>query len=152
VVYHRVMSATQTFTELLRHPNEVAAQAEQGAVRITRRDAHDLVLMRAGDLEQQEEGITLASRLMRAAHSQGDVYAALSMLDSWFALLDDDEKKGCAEEIDKLLWSAVELGSYYRLLAEYDAWRGTASAYAAGLTTTDGDGSDVVIHTVPRPE
>ncbi|MFT4042849.1 MAG: hypothetical protein QM673_06765 [Gordonia sp. (in: high G+C Gram-positive bacteria)] len=89
---------------------------------------------------------------MRATHAQGDVHSALNALEGWFRLLDDDEQKECAVEIDRLLWSAVELGSYRRLLAEYDAWRGTAAAYAAGFTPDDGNHIDVATDAVPRPQ
>ncbi|MGV9670368.1 hypothetical protein ACWDPV_07200 [Gordonia sp. NPDC003504] len=144
------MGTTHTLTDLLRHPNEVTAEAEHGAVRITRRDAADLVLMRAGDLESREAGIALASRLMRATHAHGHVIDALRAADAWFGQLDDDEQRECAAEIDSLLWSAVELGIYQRLLDEYDAWRGTAAAYAAGFTP--GDGTEITTSPVPAEQ
>lgn len=132
------MRTTETFTELLRHPRDVAAQTEKGPVRITRRDADDLILVRAGDLERHEEGIALASRLMRASLTQGSVSAALRELNSWMALLSENEQRQLTEEIESLLWSAAELGEYRRLLESFHSWRATAEAYAAGLPRDDG--------------
>ena len=122
-----------TFTSFLRTPREVAARAEQGAVRITRRDAADLVLLRADDLEHQQEGISLASRIMRGLLRSHDLTAVLRDLFAWTSLLSEEELDAYSAEIDRLVWSAAELGEYDRLLSAQLAWSETASAYAAGL-------------------
>lgn len=146
------MTTTETFTELLRHPKEVAAATEHGAVRITRRDADDLILVRAGDLERTEEGIALASRLMRATLKHGAVDSAVRDLFSWVGLLSDAERGEFTQEVESLLWSAAELGEYRRLLDTFHSWRSTAQAYSAGLPR---DGSDLNwlpdLPVVPRP-
>lgn len=144
--------STQTFTELLRHPREVAAQTEQGAVRITLRDADDLILIRAGDLERHNEGVALASRLMRATLKRGSIAAALAEVNSWVTLLSEVEQEQFAQEVESLLWSAAELGEYRSLLDSYHAWRSTAQAYSAGVPR---DGADLTwlpdLPVVPRP-
>jgi hypothetical protein len=125
---------TATFTDLLRRPNDVAAQAESGAVRITRRDAEDLVLLRAGDLERQDRGIALASRLMRATFAhQGDMLAALRDVFAWTSVFSPQGQQEFATIIEKLLWSAAELGVYGGLIDEIVSWEGTAEAIADGL-------------------
>lgn len=127
------MSIT-TFTELLRHPNEVVARTDDGAVRITRRDASDLVLVRAGDYEAQFEGVALASQIMRAAiRHDGDIADALDELFAWTALLSPKGKAEFGAEIERLIWSATELGTYGELLNAYRSWRGTAEALADGI-------------------
>jgi len=127
--------STATFTELLRHPNEVVAKTEQGAVRITRRDAEDLVLLRAGDLEGQDQGRALASQIMRAAVAhEGDMLGALKDIFGWMAVLDDKEQREFATKMDGLVWSSAELGAYGLLLNTYRSWRGTAEAIADGMT------------------
>lgn len=131
---------TATLTDLLRTPKDVLALADEGAVRITRRDAADLVVMRAGDLELQEEGIGLASRLMRAALAcQGDMPAAVRRTFAWASLLSEDGVGKFAAEMDRLLWSAAELGHYEALLAEFRSWEGTAEAIAAGMPEGTGE-------------
>jgi len=127
------MSIT-TFTELLRHPNEVVARTDDGAVRITRRDASDLVLVRAGDYEAQFEGVALASQIMRATiRHDGKMADALDELFAWIALLSPEGKAEFGAEIERLIWSATELGTYGELLNAYRSWRGTAEALADGL-------------------
>jgi hypothetical protein len=123
-----------TLTEFLRTPKDVIAKTDTGAVRITRRDAADLVVMRAGDLERQEEGIGLASRLMRGAlAAQGDMVAAVRQAFAWTTLLSRDEVAQFAAEMDRHVWSAAELGHYEALLREFRSWEGTAEAYADGM-------------------
>lgn len=135
-----IMSTTATFTNLLRHPSDVVAQTSHGAVRITRRDAEDLILMRAGELEQQEAGIALASQLIRAMFRHtGDMLAALHDLFPWIDLLSEDEKRACAKELASRVTSAVELGEYRLLLDDFRSWKSTAGAYAAGMPRNDDD-------------
>ncbi|MDR1186575.1 MAG: hypothetical protein LBK95_03835 [Bifidobacteriaceae bacterium] len=123
-----------TFTEFLRSPKSVVAQTETGAVRITRRDGHDLMLTRADEAEAQQEGLALASHIMRAKLATGDMDAALESLFSWVALFDGRERQQFAADMDRLVWSASELGHYRQLLAEFRSWEGTAEAYADGMT------------------
>ncbi|BBX82178.1 type II toxin-antitoxin system Phd/YefM family antitoxin [Mycolicibacterium aubagnense] len=128
------MHATATFTDFLRKPKDVVAKVVEGAVRITRRDAEDLILMRAGDLDRQHEGIALASRIMRAAaRHPGDMAAATHDVFGWVGALSADEQGEFAREIDGLVWSAAELGEYTQLLRSVRSWAGTAEAYAAGI-------------------
>ena len=130
--------STATFTDLLRHPKDVVAQTEQGAVRITRRDAEDLVLMRAGDLEGQDRGIALASRLMRGALTHhGDMAAAVKDAFPWTSFLSESGVKQFAAEMDHLVWSSAELGAYGRLLGAFYSWEGTAEAIADGMEPAD---------------
>ena len=133
--------ATATLTDFLRTPKAVIAKTDDGAVRITRRDAADLVVLRADDLEQQQEGIELASRLMRAVlTSGGDIKAAVRAAFAWTALLSDAERDEFARDMDQHLWSATELGHYERLLMVFHEWRETAEAYAAGMPRGTGEG------------
>ncbi|TCK00522.1 hypothetical protein [Nocardia alba] len=132
------MSTTATFTELLRHPKEVVEKAGDGIVRITRRDAEDLILMRAGHLDRQDAGIALASRLMRAAvRRQGDITEAVTDTFAWVDALSPTGRAEFVAEVSELIWSAAELGEYTRLLECVQSWQGTAEAYAAGLSRAD---------------
>jgi hypothetical protein len=130
----------------------VAARAEAGAVWITRRDA-DLVLLRADDLEHQQEGIALASRIMRGTLRSRDLPTVLSELFAWTTLLTPDELESYAREIDQHVWSAAELGEYDRLLTMQGSWRETAEAYAAGLPRGRGEGlsASESLRSVERP-
>jgi len=130
--------STATFTELLRQPKEVVAQADHGAVRITRRDAKDLVLLRADNLEAQNKGIALASKIMRASLANGgDMVAALKSVFAWTAEFSEDEMEKFAAKMDQLVWSSAELGVYGQLLQTFRSWEGTAEALADGMKPVD---------------
>ena len=134
---------TATLTDFLRTPKEVIAQVETGAVRISRRDGEDLVLLRAGDLDMEHEGIALASQIMRASlRHPGDFGAALCELFPWTALLSESEMSAYVADMNRLVWSAAELGEYALLLAKQRSWEGTAEIYAAGLPTDLGQELD----------
>lgn len=146
------MTTTATFTELLRHPKDVVERVGNGAVRITRRDAEDLIIMRAGDLARHDAGIALASRLMRAVlRHGGDTAEAVSDTFGWVDMLSPQGRERFVAEIKELIWSAAELGQYTRLLQSVQSWEGTAEAYAAGLTPPSSDAWFDDFQVVERP-
>ena len=73
-------TATETFTELLRHPKDVVARTENGAVRITRRDADDL--MRNTPADGMVTGIgTVKNSLGQAEGGSADSERMLILMD-----------------------------------------------------------------------
>ncbi|MDF2444365.1 MAG: hypothetical protein JWR01_2568 [Subtercola sp.] len=125
--------STATFTDLLRRPKEVLARIDEGQLRITRRDGDDLVILRGHDLEVLQNGTALSSRLIRAiGRNQNNVVAALRDLFAWTAEFSADELADYASEIEQLVYSASELGTYDRLLRAQQEWQETALAYAMG--------------------
>lgn len=139
-------------TDLLRQPRAVVAQTDAGAVRITRRDAADLILMRADDLDQNQRGVALALRIARAAlEHRGDMLAALRHLYPWTDLFSAGAQEQLAREMDSLVWASAELGHFGELVRSFTSWRGTAEALADGMRPDDAltwldDAPDV-----PRP-
>ncbi|MHA3722947.1 hypothetical protein ACXR2T_03610 [Leucobacter sp. HY1910] len=130
--------STATFTDLLRRPKEVLARINEEQVRITRRDGDDLVILRGHDLDVLESGVALSSQLIRAIHrNSGNVEVALTELFAWANDFKDSELAEYATEIESLLYSASELGSFERLLRVQTEWRETAAAYAMDMTPTD---------------
>lgn len=120
-------------TDLLRHPKDVVARADRGPVRITRRDADDLVLLRADTLDSDRKGAELAVRIARHALAhRGDMAAALADLFSWTAVLSDNDREMFATEMDALVWASIELGKFTKLVHEFASWEGTAETIAAG--------------------
>jgi hypothetical protein len=128
------MAEIATMTDLLRTPRDVVARTEAGAVRITRRDAADLVLLRADDLEQVQRGAALALRIARVAlDHRGDMLAGLRSLYSWTALFSESAQVRFAAEMDKLVWASAELGHFGQLVHSFASWQGTAEALADGM-------------------
>lgn len=130
--------STATFTDLLRKPKEVLANIDEGQVRITRRDGDDLVILRGHDLAVLEEGIALSSRLIRAiGRNKNNVVVALTDLFAWTAELSAGELSDYASEIEQLLYTASELGTFERLLRAQQEWKETALAYAMGMRPSE---------------
>lgn len=126
--------STATFTDLLRKPKEVLAHVDEGQVRITRRDGDDLVILRGRDLDVLQNGTALSSRLIRAiGRNSNDVVAALTDLFAWTGEFTPAELAAYAAEIEQLVYSASELGTYERLLRAQQEWQETAVAYAMGM-------------------
>jgi PHD/YefM family antitoxin component YafN of YafNO toxin-antitoxin module len=130
--------STATMTELLRTPKEVVAQTNDGPVRITRRDAADLILLNAGDLEDNQRGITLALRIAREALRQGgDMRSALCELYPWMSLFSEAAGDEFAREMDRLVWASGDLGHFGALLTAFAGWEATAAALADGWHADD---------------
>jgi hypothetical protein len=126
--------STATFTDLLRKPKDVLAHIDEGQVRITRRDGDDLVILRGHDLAVLEDGVALSSRLFRAiGRHRGDVPAALTELFAWTNEFSSDELAAYASEIERLVYTAGELGAFELLLRAQREWEETARAYARGM-------------------
>lgn len=145
--------STATFTALLRDPSSVAAQTERGAVRITRRDADDLILMRADDADRLREGMALTAKVLHAVVGfKGDVDQALLRPFPWTAELSDEERKAYVAELEPLLWSAADLGAFEHFLDAFQSWRATALAYASGMPRDNNDLTWLPdLPVVPRP-
>jgi len=145
-------TATATFTDLLRKPKDVLAHIDDGQVRITRRDGDDLVILRGHDLDVLSNGIALSSRLMRAiGRNRGDATAAVTDLFAWTSELSASELNSYAEEMERLVYSASELGTFDQLLRAQLEWEETASAYAMGMTPVAPVALPVPAQPVERP-
>jgi len=129
---------TWTFTDLLRKPKVVLERMDEGQVRITRRDGDDLVILRAHDLDSLVDGVALSSRLIRAiGRNRGDVAAALVDLFAWTGEFSPAELVEYATEMERLVFTDSELGSFERLLRAQKEWEETARAYALGMRPVD---------------
>lgn len=151
--YRGGVMSTATFTALLRDPSSVAAQTECGAVRITRRNADDLILMRADDADRLREGMALTAQVLHAVvRFKGDIATSLIEPYPWTAELNDDERKAYVAELEPLLWSAAELGAFDHFLDAFQSWRATAHAYASGMPHNTDDLTWLPdLPVVPRP-
>ena len=125
---------TAAFTDLLRNPEEVLAHIDEDHVRLTRRDGDDLVILRAHDLDILVRGIGLSSRVIGAiSRNRGNVPAALSELFAWAVEFSPEELAAYAVEIERMLYTASELGTFEPLLRAQQELQETATAHATGL-------------------
>ncbi|MFJ5551329.1 prevent-host-death family protein [Streptomyces sp. NPDC093225] len=120
-----------SFTDLSRNPKAVAASAAAlGALRVTHRDAPDMVLTTARYAERTEENLTTASRLFLALmkHDAGvrSLLLALPEVFPWVRHLDDEEMHAFTVELLEALSDAAELGAREAVHRALVSWRATA--------------------------
>jgi hypothetical protein len=139
-----------SFTDLSRNPKAVAARAAAlGRLRVTHRDAPDMMLTTASRAEHAEENLTTASRLFLALMKQDDgartLLLALPEVYPWVRHLDAEEVRAFTVELLEALSDAAELGAGEAVHRAVVSWRATARINAdpeqlrAALPPLDGD-------------
>ncbi|MFH8794169.1 prevent-host-death family protein [Streptomyces sp. NPDC017941] len=139
-----------SFTDLSRNPKGVAARAAAlGRLRVTHRDAPDMVLTTAARAEDAEENLTTASRLFLALMKQDDgaraLLLALPEVFPWARHLDAEEVRAFTVELLEALSDAAELGAGEAVHRAIVSWRATARINAdpeqlrQSLRPLDGD-------------
>lgn len=128
------MADEYTFTQFLRSPNQVAEAADRvSQLVIRRRNAPDLVLMRADRQHWGFEGAEGAGRLLVTALSQLSMSGTLSAVGAampWTGYLSDAGRAQFAAELSKALVASAELNNFApvgQLVAE---WKATAALQA----------------------
>ena len=122
------------FSELLHHPAVTADRLKTvRALRLRRRDAEDLALMRIEQLERDESVLELAVRLL-AGLVRSEHVAVISRLlpDSlpWLTFLPETDFDGFVTELLAVARGAVELGNLAPIAVLLSQWRHTAEIYA----------------------
>jgi hypothetical protein len=141
---------TVTFSDLSRHPKEVAERAAQlGRVRVTHRDAADFYLTAADKEDLRDQSLTTASRMFLALmkHDPAARTLLLAMPDvfPWVRHLSEDEVREFTVELVAALSDAAELEADVTAQEVIAGWRATArikadpAAYQEAKAPTDGD-------------
>ena len=122
----------RTFSEFLRHPNEVVAELDDSDVVLRRRNAPALRLCRADREDARAETFSGITRLLRnvAIHHPDAVGAALSDAYPWVKYLPDEERRLFAEELTQELLAAAAVGSLASVAQFLREWQSTAEIYA----------------------
>ncbi|WP_419554757.1 hypothetical protein [Candidatus Poriferisodalis sp.] len=122
----------RTFSDFLRHPNEVVAELDEHDVVLRRRNAPALRLCRADRDVARSEPFDALARLLRnlAMHSPGSISAALSDAYPWVAYLPCEECELFAEELTQELLAAASVGNYAPVAQLVREWQSTAEVYA----------------------
>lgn len=121
------------WSELQRDPKQVAKLAEQGAVRVRRRDGAPLLLMREDRAQSVSEGSVTAARALRnvLVHLPHDI-AARALLDEfpWVDVLPDESKARFVADFARAFQASAELGEWTVLAQTVREWRSTAAIHA----------------------
>ncbi|SNQ50999.1 conserved hypothetical protein [Frankia canadensis] len=144
------------FSELLHHPAATAQRLDSvRALRLRRRDASDLALMRVEQLERDSAVVDFATRLIASLIRTGNVVALREALPDavpWTVFLPAEDVDTFLAELIETASGAVALDTLAPIAILLTQWRHTAEIHAdpalhAALTREpDGD-----LGPVPRP-
>lgn len=120
------------FSDLLRRPNDVAQDLEDGDVLLRRRDEPDLRLSRADREEQRTQTFSAIGRALRnlAVHSPTALTEALADALPWMEFLPVPDRKQFVEEFTRVVAASTDLDSYESLSQLIHEWRATAEVHA----------------------
>jgi hypothetical protein len=135
-VQNRVAVTEVQWSELQRDPKGVAALADNGDVRVRRRDGAALLLTRADRAEATAAGAVHAARALRSllAHLPKDAWAAAaqSLIDEfpWADALPEQDPREFVADFARAFHASAELGQWSLLDQTIREWRDTAAVYA----------------------
>ncbi|MFD4428216.1 hypothetical protein [Nocardia sp. NPDC058497] len=121
------------WSELQRDPKQVARLADEGDVRVRRRDGAALLLTREDRTQGQAEGAIAAARALRNVlmHLPTDI-AAAALLDEfpWVDQLPESEQTLFVKEFARSFQASAELGEWSLVHRTVREWRNTAHIYS----------------------
>jgi hypothetical protein len=118
------------WSELQRDPKGVAALADQGDVRVRRRDGVSLLLVREDSATSAADGAVSAARALRnaLAHLSGDAAAeALVEEFPWVDLLPPVDRIRFVADFVRAVGASAELGRWAVLAQVILEWKATAA-------------------------
>ena len=122
------------FSELLHHP---AATAERlngvRALRLRRRDAGDLALMRIDQLERDESVMEFTTRLLAGLVSSENIAVVRRLLPDavpWATFLPEDDFDAFVTELVTVARGAAALGNLAPVAVVLTQWRHSAEVFA----------------------
>ncbi|SFO48199.1 hypothetical protein SAMN05216207_106617 [Pseudonocardia ammonioxydans] len=121
------------WSELQRDPKSVAALADQGDVRVRRRDGAPLLLVREDAVVSASDGAVSAARALRNALAHLPDEAAADVLIEefpWADLLPAAERAEFVTDFLRAVGASAELGRWSVLAQVLVEWKATAAVYA----------------------
>jgi hypothetical protein len=122
------------FSELLHHPAATAERLnEVRALRLRRRDAGDLALMRIDQLERDESVMEFTTRLLAGLVSSGNVAVIRRLLPDavpWVTFLPESDFDAFVEELVTVARGAAALGNLAPVEVILTQWRHSAEVHA----------------------
>lgn len=121
-----------SFSDLLRAPNEVTGDVEEGDVLLRRRDEADLRLTLAEREDERAVAFAGLGRTLRnlAVHEPKAMREALADAFPWMEFLPAKDRAAFAAEFVRVLAGAADLDSYAPLSQLLREWRATAEVHA----------------------
>lgn len=128
------------WSELQRDPKGVAALADQGDVRVRRRDGAPLLLIREDSATSAADGALSAARALRnaLAHLQGDAAADVLVEEfPWVDLLPEADRLQFVADFVRAVGASAELGRWSVLAQVLVEWKATAAVHTDPALVTE---------------
>jgi len=130
-------TTTANFSTLLRNPNAVLEQLDDGDVVLTRRDGESLRLSRERDVEMEHEMVSAFAQMIAATvldeGSADQLADRLRVPFAWIEFLDEPSRREFVGEFLRTARACAALARFERLALVVANWRETATAYSLGL-------------------
>lgn len=125
------MATEVQWSELQRDPKGVAALADQGVVRVRRRDGEPLLLIKEEEANGSAQGAIAAARTLRniVVHHREATVEALRAEYAWLDLLPKEDQAQFATDFIRAVQLASDLGRWSGLDQTIYEWRATAEVY-----------------------
>lgn len=127
------MKTEVQWSELQRDPKGVAALADQGDVRVRRRDGVPLLLVREDRASSATEGALTAARALRNALVHLSPEVAVEVLNEefpWVELLPVADRRRFSADFVRAVQASAELGQWSVLAQVIVEWKTTAAIHA----------------------
>lgn len=122
------------FSELLHHPAATAGRLDTvPALRLRRRDADDLALMRVAQLEQDRTVVAFAAHLLAGLARSGDNDVLRRLLPDalpWVTFLPEQDFEAFVGDLVAIARGAADLGNLAPIAVLLSQWRHTAEIYS----------------------
>lgn len=122
------------FSELLHHPAATAGRLDAiPALRLRRRDADDLALMRVEQLEQDRTVVAFAAHLLAGLVRSGDLDVLRRLLPDalpWVTFLPQPDFETFVAELVAVARGATDLGNLAPIAVLLTQWRHSAEIYS----------------------
>lgn len=148
---HDVRTTTRRSSDLSKHSADVFAEAEDHPVQITRRDGEPLVLMSQDEADARALLLQFAADLITVTlDDDGTLASRMTRKFEWMHALSAADQAACAQDLVDAARASFSTGQAHLAVAELTSWRETATAIAAGLSTTPVEWLDETL-SVERP-
>jgi len=145
----------RTFSEFLRHPNEVVAELDDSDVVLRRRSAPALHLCRADREDARSEAFSGITRLLRhlSLHHPDTIGTALGEAYPWTEYLPAEIRQQFMDEFARELAAAASIGDFKAVAQFLHEWKATAEIYTDPDLLRALSGPIEITHggRVPRP-
>lgn len=127
------MTVEVQWSELQRDPKGVAALADEGDVRVRRRDGAALLLVREDRANSGSEGAVTAARALRNILTHLPTQLAAEALRDefpWVDLLPEADRALFVSEFVRAFQASAELGEWRSLAQMITEWKSTAAVHS----------------------